>query len=88
MLGSYELGGGWLRVDDVKVGKHAFVGNSGMTAPGRKVPRQALVAVLSAAPARAPGQAGHVLARQPADPAASRERPRSTTRAPSTRRAG
>lgn len=52
LLGGYELGGGWLRVDDVKIGRHAFLGNSGMAAPGRKVPRQGLVAVLSAAPQR------------------------------------
>ena len=58
LLGAYELGGGWLRVGPVKVGKHAFVGNSGMTAPGRKVPRQGLVAVLSAAPARARAKRG------------------------------
>ena len=42
----------------VKIGKHAFVGNSGMTAPGRKVPKQGLVAVLSAAPRRKQGQGG------------------------------
>jgi non-ribosomal peptide synthetase-like protein len=52
LLGGYELGGGWLRIDRVQVGKHAFVGNSGMAAPGRKVPKQGLVAVLSAAPRR------------------------------------
>lgn len=50
LVGGYELGGGWLRVDRTKVGKRAFVGNSGMTAPGRRVPKQGLVAVLSAAP--------------------------------------
>ena len=58
LLGAYELGGGWLRVGRVKVGKHAFVGNSGMTAPGRKVPKQGLVAVLSAAPRRTKAKAG------------------------------
>ena len=58
LLGGYELGGGWLRVGRVKVGKHAFVGNSGMTAPGRKVPKQGLVAVLSAAPRRTKAKAG------------------------------
>ena len=52
LIGGYELGGGWLRVDEVRIGKHAFVGNSGMAAPGRKVPKGGLVAVLSAAPAR------------------------------------
>ena len=58
LLGGYELGGGWLRVDEVKIGKRAFVGNSGMTAPGRKVPKAVLVAVLSAAPRRTKAKAG------------------------------
>ena len=58
LLGGYELGGGWLRVERVKVGKHAFIGNSGMTAPGRKVPKQGLVAVLSAAPRRKKAKSG------------------------------
>ncbi len=58
LLGGYELGGGWLRVEQVKVGKHAFVGNSGMTAPGRKVPKEGLVAVLSAAPRRTKAKTG------------------------------
>ena len=35
-----------------KVGKRAFLGNSGMTHPGRRVPEDGLVAVLSAAPRR------------------------------------
>ena len=88
LLGGYELGGGWLRVERVKIGKHAFVGNSGMTAPGRKVPKQGLVAVLSAAPRRTQGQGGDLLARQPAHPAASRRRDAATTAAPTTRRPG
>jgi len=58
LLGSYELGGGWLRVERVKIGKRAFVGNSGMTAPGRKVPKQSLVAVLSTAPGKKQAKAG------------------------------
>jgi non-ribosomal peptide synthetase-like protein len=58
LLGGYELGGGWLRIDRVRVGKHAFVGNSGMAAPGRKVPKAGLVAVLSAAPRRTKAKAG------------------------------
>jgi len=52
MVAPYELGGGWLRVAPAKVGRRAFVGNSGMTAPGRTVPRNGLVAVLSATPSR------------------------------------
>ncbi len=53
LVGSYELGRGWLRIEPAKVGKRAFLGNSGMTAPGRKVPKRGLVAVLSATPERA-----------------------------------
>ncbi|MGW0181323.1 Pls/PosA family non-ribosomal peptide synthetase [Nocardia sp. NPDC003345] len=53
MIASYELGGGWLHIGEAKVGKRAFLGNSGMTAPGRRVPKNGLVAVLSAAPSKA-----------------------------------
>ncbi|MBU3065175.1 AMP-binding protein [Nocardia sp. NEAU-G5] len=53
MIASYELGGGWMRIGGAKVGKRAFLGNSGMTAPGRRVPKNGLVAVLSAAPEKA-----------------------------------
>jgi non-ribosomal peptide synthetase-like protein len=53
LIGSYELGRGWLRVERAKVGKFAFLGNSGMIAPGRAVPKRGLVAVLSGAPERA-----------------------------------
>jgi non-ribosomal peptide synthetase-like protein len=42
-----------MRVERAKVGKRAFLGNSGMIAPGRAVPKRALVAVLSATPERA-----------------------------------
>ena len=58
LIGGYELGGGWLRIERVKIGRGAFVGNSGMTAPGRKVPKESLVAVLSAAPRRKKAKAG------------------------------
>jgi non-ribosomal peptide synthetase-like protein len=50
MIAGYELGGGWLRIGRVEIGKRAFVGNSGMAAPGHVVPRDGLVAVLSSAP--------------------------------------
>jgi len=53
MVGSYELGGGWLRIDKARIGRRSFLGNSGMTAPGRKVPKRGLVGVLSATPKRA-----------------------------------
>ncbi|TGD83953.1 amino acid adenylation domain-containing protein [Mycolicibacterium sp. CH28] len=50
MVASYELGGGWIHVAKATVGKRAFLGNSGITQPGRRVPDDGLVAVLSAAP--------------------------------------
>ncbi|KQN41633.1 Pls/PosA family non-ribosomal peptide synthetase [Frigoribacterium sp. Leaf44] len=50
LVASYELGGGWLRVARAEIGRRAFLGNSGMTAPGHKVPKDGLVAVLSSAP--------------------------------------
>ncbi|HEX4727989.1 MAG TPA: Pls/PosA family non-ribosomal peptide synthetase, partial [Jatrophihabitans sp.] len=53
MVASYELAGGYLRVERAKIGKRAFLGNSGTTGPGRSVPKNALVAVLSAAPDKA-----------------------------------
>ncbi|KQU07425.1 amino acid adenylation protein [Rhodococcus sp. Leaf7] len=53
MIASYELGGGWMHLGEAKVGKRAFLGNSGMAAAGRRVPKNGLVAVLSAAPAKA-----------------------------------
>lgn len=53
LVGPYELHDGRLVVGRTKVGKRAFLGNSGMAAPGRKVPKRGLVAVLSAAPDKA-----------------------------------
>ncbi|MEV4316594.1 Pls/PosA family non-ribosomal peptide synthetase [Actinocrispum sp. NPDC049592] len=53
MVATYELSGGWVRVGEARVGKRAFLGNSGMTAPGRAVPNGGLVGVLSEAPKRA-----------------------------------
>ncbi len=53
MVASYELGGGWIYAAKTTVGKRAFLGNSGITQPGRRVPDEGLVAVLSAAPPKA-----------------------------------
>ncbi|WP_230985335.1 Pls/PosA family non-ribosomal peptide synthetase [Microbispora oryzae] len=53
MVAPYELEGGRLRIASARIGKRAFLGNSGMTAPGRKVPKDGLVGVLSAAPKKA-----------------------------------
>ncbi|MEU4728996.1 Pls/PosA family non-ribosomal peptide synthetase [Streptomyces sp. NPDC023588] len=48
-----ELGGGWVRIGHSEIGRRAFLGNSGMTAPGRTVPDDGLVGVLSATPKKA-----------------------------------
>ena len=40
MIACYELGGGWMRIARAKVGKRAFLGNSGMAAGGRSVPEE------------------------------------------------
>ncbi|WP_433323594.1 Pls/PosA family non-ribosomal peptide synthetase [Spirillospora sp. CA-294931] len=53
MVTPYELGGGRMRVARARIGKRAFLGNSGMTGPGRKVPKGGLIGVLSAAPKKA-----------------------------------
>ncbi len=50
MVAGYELARGWVHIAPAKIGRRAFLGNSGMTAPGRRVPKHGLVAVLSAAP--------------------------------------
>jgi non-ribosomal peptide synthetase-like protein len=53
LVASYELGGGWIYAATTTVGRRAFLGNSGIAQPGRRVPDDGLVAVLSAAPAKA-----------------------------------
>jgi non-ribosomal peptide synthetase-like protein len=53
MVASYELGGGWIYAAKATVGRRAFLGNSGITQPGRRVPDEGLVAVLSATPPKA-----------------------------------
>ena len=53
MVASYELGGGWIYVATTTVGRRAFLGNSGIAQPGRRVPNDGLVAVLSATPPKA-----------------------------------
>nr|WP_245900828.1 Pls/PosA family non-ribosomal peptide synthetase [Prauserella shujinwangii] len=53
MVATYQLGRGWLHVAPARIGKQAFLGNSGMTEAGRAVPKRGLVGVLSSAPAKA-----------------------------------
>ncbi|WP_330329276.1 amino acid adenylation domain-containing protein [Streptomyces sp. NBC_00536] len=48
----YELRGGRMRLGAVRIGRRAFVGNSGIVGPGRTVPDHALIGVLSDAPRR------------------------------------
>ncbi|MFD7441084.1 Pls/PosA family non-ribosomal peptide synthetase [Streptomyces sp. NPDC059909] len=85
MVASYELGGGWLHIAEARVGKRAFLGNSGMTAAGRRVPKRGLVGVLSATPKRAkPGSSW--LGMPPMKlPRAAEEGDRSRTYAPPAR---
>lgn len=52
MVATYELRGGWMRLARARIGKRAFLGNSGLSAAGHTVPKNALVAVLSVAPPR------------------------------------
>jgi len=78
MVASYELGGGWIYAATTTVGRRAFLGNSGITQPGRRVPEDGLVAVLSAAPPKAKrgsswlGSPPMRLRRRPADTDAAR----------------
>ncbi len=53
MVACYELGGGWLHIGPAKIGRRAFLGNSGIAGAGRTVPRNGLVAVLSSTPRKA-----------------------------------
>jgi non-ribosomal peptide synthetase-like protein len=53
MVATYELRNGWLHVAPTRIGKQAFLGNSGMAAPGHSVPKRGLVGVLSSAPRKA-----------------------------------
>lgn len=53
MVATYELQGGWMRLAHARIGKRAFLGNSGLAAGGHNVPKDGLVAVLSVAPLKA-----------------------------------
>ncbi|MFE9448464.1 Pls/PosA family non-ribosomal peptide synthetase [Streptomyces sp. NPDC006739] len=52
LVAPFELRGGWMRLGAVRIGRRAFVGNSGVVGPGREVADHALVGVLSDAPVR------------------------------------
>ncbi|MGO1802185.1 MAG: Pls/PosA family non-ribosomal peptide synthetase [Microbacteriaceae bacterium] len=53
MVATYELSGGWMRLAKARIGKRAFLGNSGLAAAGHRVPKDGLIAVLSVAPEKA-----------------------------------
>lgn len=53
MVATYELHGGWMHLAKARIGKRAFLGNSGLAAAGHTVPKNSLVAVLSVAPDKA-----------------------------------
>ncbi|MBO1416495.1 Pls/PosA family non-ribosomal peptide synthetase [Streptomyces sp. FH025] len=85
LMAPYELGGGWVRLGEAKVGERAFLGNSGMTAPGRSVPKRGLVGVLSATPEKAK-KGGSYLGMPPMRlPRAADEADQSLTYEPPTR---
>ncbi|MGW7367904.1 Pls/PosA family non-ribosomal peptide synthetase, partial [Streptomyces sp. NPDC054841] len=85
MVASYELGGGWLHIAEARVGKRAFLGNSGMTAAGRRVPKRGLVGVLSAAPKRAKAGSSYLGMPPMKLPRAAEESDQSRTFAPPQR---
>ncbi|WP_230420511.1 Pls/PosA family non-ribosomal peptide synthetase [Catenulispora pinistramenti] len=52
LIAPFEIRGGWLRLGPAYVGKRAFVGNSGMVGPFRRVADESLIGVHSDTPAR------------------------------------
>ncbi|GGS58841.1 Pls/PosA family non-ribosomal peptide synthetase [Actinokineospora fastidiosa] len=85
LVGSYELGGGRLRVATARVGKRAFLGNSGMAAAGRKVPNRGLVGVLSSTPKKAKAGTSYLGMPPIRLPRTAEDGDESTTFAPPTR---
>jgi non-ribosomal peptide synthetase-like protein len=53
LVAPFEIRGGWLHLGRASIGKRSFVGNSGVVTPGRVLPDDSLVGVLSDAPAQA-----------------------------------
>nr|WP_229819896.1 Pls/PosA family non-ribosomal peptide synthetase [Streptomyces abikoensis] len=51
LVAPFELHAGRMRLGHVRIGRRAFVGNSGIVGPGRDVPDHGLIGVLSDAPA-------------------------------------
>ncbi len=50
LVAPYELHGGRMRLGTARIGRRAFVGNSGIVGPGRSVPDHGLIGVLSDTP--------------------------------------
>ncbi|MDJ0343415.1 amino acid adenylation domain-containing protein [Streptomyces sp. H10-C2] len=84
LIAPFEIRGGWLRLGAARVGRRAFVGNSGIVGAGRELPDNTLIGVLSDAPAHAEpgsswtGRPGFALPRvaDPADPSRTYDPPR------------
>ncbi len=72
-----------MRIGPARIGKRAFLGNSGMAGPGHRVPRDGLVAVLSVAPREVEGRVvvARLAGRAPA-PRRERRRPRAAPTGP------
>ncbi|MFE6689142.1 epsilon-poly-L-lysine synthase Pls [Streptomyces sp. NPDC057743] len=66
LVAPFELRGGWLRLGPVRIGRRAFVGNSGIVDPGHDVADNSLIGVLSNAPAQ--GEPGSSWLGRPAMP--------------------
>ncbi|MEY9840405.1 non-ribosomal peptide synthetase-like protein [Streptacidiphilus sp. EB103A] len=50
LLAPFQVRDGWLRLGPAAVGRRSFVGNSGIVGPGRQLPADSLVGVLSDVP--------------------------------------
>ncbi|WP_370078368.1 Pls/PosA family non-ribosomal peptide synthetase [Streptacidiphilus sp. MAP12-16] len=53
LIAPFEVCDGWLRLGRARIGRRSFVGNSGIVGPGRTLPADSLVGVLSDAPPQA-----------------------------------
>ena len=84
MVASYELGGGWIYAAKTTVGRRAFLGNSGITQPGRRVPDDGLVAGVCRRPRPKPSAVRPGWAARPCGCAG--DPPRPIPRAPTSHR--
>ena len=87
MVASYELQGGWMRLDRARIGKRAFLGNSGIAAAGHRL-AQATHSSPCCRSAPAEVEGGHVVARVARRCGCAARRSRPTRAAPTGRRTG